>query len=409
VAGNIDANSLTNKVISQMTGFVTQTVTSLVGNRVADLESQVVKQVTTELKPTVIQVVQATTQSAGIDTSDAAKLLETILVQLRPVVLNEVRNALKTSDYPLDAQSLTVRIVKELRPFVSEALKKELAKVNAEAQKKAASQVISEVTAELEPAVIKVIESVVGASGVDLNNPQQLVELILAQLRPVVFNAVIKALKSSPYKNIDPQKLTVRIIIELTPFVENGVNNQVQAVKAENDGLIRELIDRLNPAIKNTIAGLQGNNIPQDLADEIVRVTPPKVQGLIANKVAALGRQPGSDSLSDSVFVDRVLADMQGDIIAAIKAVDRYRVVLNKPGFGSIMQRIMAILRDLIARQRQLYLQSLIPVTQKPRPKPTPKPVVEQSLSNIFGTGDNFVRVESPNVNYGYEFDARRK
>jgi len=409
VAGNIDANSLTNKVITQMTGFVTQTVTSLVGNRVADLESQVVKQVTTELKPTVIQVVQATTQSAGIDTSDAAKLLETILVQLRPVVLNEVRNALKTSDYPLDAQSLTVRIVKELRPFVSEALKKELAKVNAEAQKKAASEVISEVTAELEPAVIKVIESVVGASGVDLNNPQQLVELILAQLRPVVFNAVIKALKSSPYKNIDPQKLTVRIIIELTPFVENGVNNQVQAIKAENDGLIRELIDRLNPAIKNTIAGLQGNNIPQDLADEIVRVTPPKVQGLIANKVAALGRQPGSDSLSDSVFVDRVLADMQGDIIAAIKAVDRYRVVLNKPGFGSIMQRIMAILRDLIARQRQLYLQSLIPVTQKPRPKPTPKPVVEQSLSNIFGTGDNFVRVESPNVNYGYEFDARRK
>ena len=70
--------------------------------------------------------------------------------------MNEVRNALKTSDYPLDAQSLTVRIVKELRPFVSEALKKELAKVNAEAQKKAASQVISEVTAELEPAVIKV-------------------------------------------------------------------------------------------------------------------------------------------------------------------------------------------------------------------------------------------------------------
>merc|ERR1712079_616174 len=84
VAGNIDANSLTNRVITQMTGFVTQTVTSLVGNRVGDLESQVVKQVTTELKPTVIHVVQATTQSAGIDTSDAAKLLETILVQLRP-------------------------------------------------------------------------------------------------------------------------------------------------------------------------------------------------------------------------------------------------------------------------------------------------------------------------------------
>ena len=103
------------------------------------------------------------------------------------------------------------------------------------------------------------IESVVGASGVDLNNPQQLVELIIKQLRPVIFNAVIKALKSSPYKNIDPQKLTVRIIIELTPFVESGVQQQVQAVTAQNDdGLIQELIDRLNPAIQNTIKGLQG-------------------------------------------------------------------------------------------------------------------------------------------------------
>merc|ERR1712156_767400 len=292
-------NSLTNRVISQMTGFVTQTVTTLVGNRVGDLENSVVKQVTTELRPTVIQVVQATVSSAGIDTSDIGKLLETILVQLRPVVLNEVRNALKTSTYPLNAQSLTVRIVKELRPFVSEALKKELA----EKERNAAQQVISEVTAELEPAVIKVIESVVGASGVDLNNPQNLVDLIIDQLRSVVFNAVIKALKSSPYKNIDPQKLTVRIIIELTPFVESGVQQQVQAVTAQNDdGLIQELIDRLNPAIQNTIKGLQGNNIPQDLADEIVRVTPPKVQGLIKNKVTALALQPGSSSLPDSVF-----------------------------------------------------------------------------------------------------------
>merc|ERR1712051_1088496 len=184
VGGNINANSLADKVILQMTGFVRAALEQEVRGQVINLENQVVKQVTTELRPTVIQVVQATTSSAGIDTSDVGKLLETILVQLRPVVLNEVRNALKTSTYPLDAQSLTVRIVKELRPFVSEALKKELAKVSVKAQ----GQVISEVKAELEPAVIKVIESVVGASGVDLNNPQKLVELIIAQLRPVIFN-----------------------------------------------------------------------------------------------------------------------------------------------------------------------------------------------------------------------------
>jgi hypothetical protein len=296
----------------------------------------------------------------------------------------------------LDSQSLTVR----LRPFVAEALKKELAKVSVKAQ----GQVISEVKAELEPAVLKVIESVVGASGVDLNNPQKLVELIIAQLRPVIFNAVVKALKANPNANIDPQKLTVRIIIELTPFVATGVQQQVEAVKADNGNLVQELIDRLNPAIQNTIKGLQGNNIPQDLADEIVRVTPPKVQGLIKNKVTTLSLQAGSSSLPDSVFVERIIADMQGDVLAAIKGVDRYRVVLNKPGFGTIMQRIMAVLRDLIQRQLELYRQSLRVVE-----KPKPKPVQSQTLSNIFGTGDNFVKVESPNVNYGYEFNTRRK
>merc|ERR1712045_445680 len=100
-----------------------------------------------------------------------------------------------------------------------------------------------------EPSVIKVIESVVGASGVDLDNPQSLVELIIAQLRPVIFQTVIKALKTSPYQNIDPQKLTVRIIIELTPFVETGVQNQVEVVKEQNmDSLLNSLINSVLPS-----------------------------------------------------------------------------------------------------------------------------------------------------------------
>merc|ERR1712241_927768 len=122
-----NANSLTDRVILEMTAFVRLAIQQEVKGQVENLENKVVRQVTTELRPTVIKVVQATVSSTTSDTSDTSKLLETILVQLNPVVLNEVRNALKTSTYPLDAQSLTVRIVKELRPFVSEALKKELA------------------------------------------------------------------------------------------------------------------------------------------------------------------------------------------------------------------------------------------------------------------------------------------
>merc|ERR1712203_1157823 len=271
-----------------------------VKGQVENLENQVVKQVTTELRPTVIQVVQATVSSSSVDTSDSSKLLETILVQLRPVVLNEVRNSLKTSTYPLDSQSLTIRIVKKLRPFVAEALKNELAKVT----QKVSNQVVNQV----KTAVQKVIEGTVGASGVDLNNPQNLVELIISQLRPVVFKAVVKVLQGQSYQNIDPQKLTVRIIIELTPTIETGVQKQVEVVKKENSGLIKELSDKLGPAIIKSIKGLKGDRIPQDLADEIVRVTPPKIQPGIKTKVNNLMREPGNKDLANSVLVDRVLA-----------------------------------------------------------------------------------------------------
>merc|ERR1711990_1264727 len=397
VGGNINANSLADKVILQMTGFVRAALQQEVKGQVENLENQVVKQVTTELRPTVIQVVQATVSSSSVDTSDSSKLLETILVQLRPVVLNEVRNSLKTSTYPLDSQSLTIRIVKNLRPFVAEALKNELAKVT----QKVSNQVVNQV----KPAVQKVIEGTVGASGVDLNNPQNLVELIISQLRPVVFKAVVKVLQGQSYQNIDPQKLTVRIIIELTPTIETGVQKQVEVVKKENSGLIKELSDKLGPAIIKSIQGLKGDRIPQDLADEIVRVTPPKIQPGIKTKVNNLMREPGNKDLANSVLVDRVLAGSQGDIINAIKAVDRYKVVLNKPGFGDIMQRIMAALRVMIEREIGIFRLNNIP-------KPTVAPVPTGSLSNIFGTGENFVKVESPDINYNYEFNApqtRRK
>ena len=77
---------------------------------------------------------------------------------------------------------------------------------------------------------------------------------------------------------------------------------------------------------KSFVSNFSGDRIPQDLADEIVRVTPPKIQPGIKTKVNNLMREPGNKDLANSVLVDRVLAGSQGDIINAIKAVDRYKV-----------------------------------------------------------------------------------
>ena len=61
------------------------------------------------------------------------------------------------------------------------------------------------------------------------------------------------------------------------------------------------------------------------------------------------------------------------------------------------MQRIMAALRIMIEREIGIFHLNNIP-------KPTAAPVPSGSLSNIIGTGENFVKLESPDINYFFYF-----
>jgi hypothetical protein len=64
------------------------------------------------------------------------------------------------------------------------------------------------------------------------------------------------------------------------------------------------------------------------------------------------------------------------------------------------MQRIMAALRVMIEREIGIFRLNNIP-------KPTIAPVPTGSLSNIFGISENFIKVESPNINYNYGAQSR--
>lgn len=216
-------------------------------------------------------------------------------------------------------------------------------------------------------------------------------------MRPVVLQAVRTALKTSPYK-LDAQKLSVRIIIELTPFVETGVEQQVQAVKEQNSGLIQTIVDRLRPAIINTVKGIEGNAISEDLMNEIVSVISLRMKGLIKQRVDALMKT--DSSLPDNVLADRVLASMQQDIIGAIVRDPKYRAVEGKKGFGLLMQKILDVLRPIVLQEIQLWRSANTVKVEKPAP-----PVQSSgSLTSVFGvSGQNFVKVDTPAFNYGYE------
>merc|ERR1712213_54346 len=398
---DIDANQLTDRIMIELTPFVKQALEAEVEKLKANSlsEDEVVRIIINDLKPTVIKVVRATVSSAQVDLSNPEGLIKTILTQLRPVVLNEVQKALSTSTVAgnLNANSLTERIILELTPFVRQALLQEVNKVQ--------SQIVNEVKQTLQPAVTTVIKDTISQAQVNLDDPKGIVEQIIRQLRPVVFKAVSVALKSSPYK-LDAEKLTVRIIIEITPSIESGVQAEVESVKASqsqvNDGLIQLLIDDLKPAI----LGINANDdtISQDLADEIVAWAPGRLSGLVGQRVTALLASE-SRNLPDSVIADRVIAGMQGDIIDAIRNNAKYRVVINKKGFNVLMQRIGQALRPLILRQIQVYKQSQVPVV---KPRPQPPQTTGGGLTSIFGvSGKNTVKFDSPQNNYGYEFDKK--
>merc|ERR1712141_622742 len=219
VAGNINANSLTDRIIREITNFVRQVLESEVQKATANLEDKVVKQVTSDLKPTVIRIIQVTVSSSGVDLSNVESLLETILTPLRP--------------------------------FVLEALRKEVEKVKEVETQKVQSQVVNQVKADLN----NVIKQTVTASATNLGNTQGLVSTIIEQLRPVIFQAVKKALEASPF-DIDAERLTIKIIVEITPFVETGVKEEVIKQKEQNDGLVKLLGGNLKTAITDAIQGL---------------------------------------------------------------------------------------------------------------------------------------------------------
>merc|ERR1719414_804255 len=374
---SIDANQLTERIMIELNSFVRQALEAEVQKLKANSlsEDEVVRIIINDLKPTVIKVVRATVGSAQVDLTNPEALLQTILVQLRPVVLNEVQRALSTSTVAgnLNANSLTERIILELTPFVRQALQEEVGKVTSQLE----GQVVNQVKQSLDSSVQTVIKDTISQSQINLDDPQGIVESIIRQLRPVVFKAVSVALKSSPYK-LDAEKLTVRIIIEIRPSIESGVQAEVEAVKAQQ--------------------------VSQDLADEIVAWSPGRFGGLVKQRVVAL-LSAESGNLPDSVIAERVVAGMQGDIIKGIEDNAKYRVVVKQKGFNALLQRIISVLRPLILREIQVYKQSQVVVQPVPQPKPID---TSGGLTGIFGvSGKNTVKFDSPNNNYGYEFDRK--
>ena len=160
----LDAGDLTDLIIEQLTPIVqrgvrqeSQKVASQRGEDRKSFELKVVRQVSQSLRPTIIRIIKATVAESNVgklilrkknlnflrikipiffsDLSNIEALFRTIIRALRPVVYAEVQKALSsaTLSYNVDANALTDLIMKEISPFVREALKQEVRQVTVKA------------------------------------------------------------------------------------------------------------------------------------------------------------------------------------------------------------------------------------------------------------------------------------
>merc|ERR1712066_246999 len=132
VAGNINANSMTERIILELTPFVRQALQEEVGKVTSQLEGQVVNQVKESLDSSVQTVIKNTISQSQVNLDDPNGIVEQIIRQLRPVVFKAVSVALKSSPYKLDAEKLTVRIIIEITPSIESGVQAEVEAVKAE-------------------------------------------------------------------------------------------------------------------------------------------------------------------------------------------------------------------------------------------------------------------------------------
>jgi len=267
--GNYNAEDIAQRIILELRPFIQEgvqrEVTQQQQQRPQLTEDQVVATVISQLRPTIIRIIQETVRlSSNVNLNNPSGLIETIVVQLHPVVQQSVRTAISTSSSQFNPDDLSEKILIQIRPFVKEGVEQQITEISSTQQevgRLTEEDVVRTVITQLRPTIISIIQKTVTLdSNVNLNNPDNLIETIVVQLRPVVLQSVKTAIATSTTSNhFNAEDLSEKIIIELRPFVREGVIQQItkvtayQQVELTEDEVVSTVIVQLRPTIITVI------------------------------------------------------------------------------------------------------------------------------------------------------------
>merc|ERR1711899_279474 len=354
-SNGFDAKSLTVRIIRELE----QELKANSGN--------IIDQIIRDLSPIMKKVIEESVRNYKGDLSKYGNLVETILAQLRPVVLAQVKAALANSEYAnlLDAKEMTEEIIRRLRPVVEQGVKEQarLEALRREAElKRTHDDIVAKIIAELRPIMIKVIRQTVTSSNAIIDDEEALVRVIVKQLRPVVFAQVTTAIKinNAPF---DPEELTNDIIVELLPIVRAGVIEEIAKVKGDShEGIVSEIIQKLDPHINEHIYDAlvpDETILDQGQIQDVMAGVLERMREIIRQAAFAVMRRLQADgtayTMSDDEIINRVLDSIKGsDMIELIKAEIRGLIGNERPLPSD--QDIQDILQSMLPEIRRLIL-----------------------------------------------------
>jgi len=254
VAGNINANSLTERIILELTPFVRQALQEEVGKVTSQLEGQVVNQVKESLDSSVQTVIKNTISQSQVNLDDPNGIVEQIIRQLRPVVFKAVSVALKSSPYKLDAEKLTVRIIIEITPSIESGVQAEVEAVKAQQVSQVNDGLIQTIVDRLNPALL----------GLDFAQVEQISQDLADEIvawAPGRLSGLIKrrvaALLSSETRNLPDSVIVDRIVAGMQGDIISAIkgNDKYRVVVGKKgfDVLMQRIIAALKPIILREI------------------------------------------------------------------------------------------------------------------------------------------------------------
>merc|ERR1712062_312895 len=247
VAGNINANSLTERIILELTPFVRQALQEEVGKVTSQLEGQVVNQVKESLDSSVQTVIKNTISQSQVNLDDPNGIVEQIIRQLRPVVFKAVSVALKSSPYKLDAEKLTVRIIIEITPSIESGVQAEVEAVKAQQVSQVNDGLIQTIVDRLNPALL----------GLDFAQVEQISQDLADEIVAGMQGDIISAIKGNDkYRVVVGKKgfdvLMQRIIAALKPIILR----EIQVYKSSQ--VVVKPAPQPNPVSSGGLTGIFG-------------------------------------------------------------------------------------------------------------------------------------------------------